>query len=322
MSPSEAHESNVSALAVRWRSILGTAVLGGVAFAAGSFLIPVSYESSGSFTVEASNSTLALPSQLAMLASQFDLGSQLPGLSPWFFVDLAKSDDMLRHLVTQRFPLEREYRGSRSSSFLERQNISGRDSLDRLEKAVKRLADAITVDLDVRSNIVSFSVAARDRFLARALAVALFDSLNSFAVHQRQSSARNQRAFVERLLREARDSLSRDEEALRDFYQSNRALANSPRLQLVEKEIQRKIEVDQEIFLTLSRQYEEAQIAEVRDIPVLTLVDRPDAPARKSSPHRLVIAAMGMLLLAALAAVYVLRARLMRLVLDGTLRSS
>lgn len=297
------------------RYLAAAAAMGGIAFGAASFLLPTQYQSGGSFTLETPNIVGLLPRGLAGLASQLDLtGSQdLGGPSPWFFVSLATSDDFLRSLAVQPFGLERAFQGNRVASYLQRERISGTDSLDQLDKAVRQLRAAVNVRLDVRSNLISFTVETRDRLLSRNLATALFDSLNSFAVHKRQSKARNQRVFIQSRLQEAQDSLRTSEGALRSFYEANRTVATSPRLQLREKELQRDLQMNEDVFLTLSRENEEAQIAEVRDTPVLTLVDEPRVAPRKSSPHRKVLAAVGMILGLLLGGAVALRHRLVAL---------
>jgi uncharacterized protein involved in exopolysaccharide biosynthesis len=52
------------------------------------------------------------------------------------------------------------------------------------------------------------------------------------------------------------------------------------------RRLERRVQLKQEVLGTLSRSYEEARINEVRDTPVLTVIDRADVPARKSFPNR------------------------------------
>jgi len=70
--------------------------------------------------------------------------------------------------------------------------------------------------------------------------------------------------------------------------------ANKKRITFEANRLERDVQVKQEVYLTLTREYEQARIAEVRDTPLLTIVDRAVPPYKKSSPHRLlmVIAAL------------------------------
>ena len=46
------------------------------------------------------------------------------------------------------------------------------------------------------------------------------------------------------------------------------------------------MQLKQEVFLTLTKAHEEASIAEVRDTPVLTVIDPAVPPAMRSRPRR------------------------------------
>jgi uncharacterized protein involved in exopolysaccharide biosynthesis len=49
--------------------------------------------------------------------------------------------------------------------------------------------------------------------------------------------------------------------------------------------LEREVERRQEIVLTLARAYEEARIAERRDVPLLTIIDPARPPYKKSAPR-------------------------------------
>jgi uncharacterized protein involved in exopolysaccharide biosynthesis len=50
------------------------------------------------------------------------------------------------------------------------------------------------------------------------------------------------------------------------------------------------------VFVTLTREYEQARIAEVRDTPVLTIIDRAVPPYKKSWPKRALITILATIL--------------------------
>jgi uncharacterized protein involved in exopolysaccharide biosynthesis len=49
------------------------------------------------------------------------------------------------------------------------------------------------------------------------------------------------------------------------------------------------------IYETLNRQYELAKVEEAKEIPPIKMLDEPQVPERKSSPHRLLIVLLGVL---------------------------
>ena len=84
---------------------------------------------------------------------------------------------------------------------------------------------------------------------------------------------------VEQELRDA-------EEALKRFYQANRSWQQSPQLTFEEGELRRQVDLRQELYRSLRREYETARIEEVNDTPVITVIDAAVVPQRKSGPSR------------------------------------
>lgn len=68
-----------------------------------------------------------------------------------------------------------------------------------------------------------------------------------------------------------------------------------PALQLDYVRKQREVSYHETLFEILSRQYEAARLDESHDAPMLQVVDAPEIPDTKSSPHRTIIALCGLL---------------------------
>jgi uncharacterized protein involved in exopolysaccharide biosynthesis len=113
------------------------------------------------------------------------------------------------------------------------------------------------------------------------------EELNKFNVSRRRSQSGEERIFTERRLAEARQELADAEDELVRFLQRNRLFSESSVASVGARRLERRVQLKQEVLGTLSRSYEEARINEVRDTPVLTVIDRAEAPAWKSFPNRL-----------------------------------
>jgi Uncharacterized protein involved in exopolysaccharide biosynthesis len=72
----------------------------------------------------------------------------------------------------------------------------------------------------------------------------------------------------------------------KDFKERNRGYEDSPELFMVFSRLFREVEVKKEVFLTLQQQLELARIEEVKQSPILHILDYAVPPARKSSPNR------------------------------------
>jgi len=140
--------------------------------------------------------------------------------------------------------------------------------------------------VDQRTNIVRVTVEAPSPVAARDVLQLLLDDLADFNVHTRQSTAGERRKFIEGRVATAEQQLRSAEEALRAFYERNRQWQSSPQLRFEEQRLNRQVAVQQELYLTLRREYEAARIEEVNNTPVLTLIDRPAIPGKRVRPQR------------------------------------
>jgi len=66
-----------------------------------------------------------------------------------------------------------------------------------------------------------------------------------------------------------------------------------PLLGVTYADLYRKTKVQETVFETLTQQYELAKIQEAKEIPTVKVLDSPNIPERKSSPHRTLIALLG-----------------------------
>jgi uncharacterized protein involved in exopolysaccharide biosynthesis len=122
--------------------------------------------------------------------------------------------------------------------------------------------------------------------LAAATANRMLELLNEFNLERRQSQSREQRRFTGDRLAEAEQELREAERSQLRFLQNNRQYQGSPLLEFQAEQLGRAVQLKQEVFLTLTKAHEEARIAEVRDTPVLTVIDPAVSPAMRSRPRR------------------------------------
>src|SRR5207244_4476199 len=81
---------------------------------------------------------------------------------------------------------------------------------------------------------------------------------------------------------EALTELRTAEQAMQDFLVRNRQYQNSPPLQFEASRLQRRIDLTQQVYTNLVQAYEQARVAEVRNTPVLTIIDKPEGSAQPS----------------------------------------
>jgi uncharacterized protein involved in exopolysaccharide biosynthesis len=287
----------VNVLLKRWRIIVGLPILGAVIAAAVSFVVPKTYTATTTFVPEARRQP-RLPASLAGLAGQlgFSLGGEATE-SPRFYADVVRSREVLeRILLSQYVNPDRLADNADSTTLLRILRVDGRDAADSLHEGVKELEDLVSARVSAQTNIVRLSVDARYPDLAAAVANRLVEYLNDFNAKTRQSQARERRRFIEGRLDDGQGELRTAEESLRAFYERNRSWQQSPQLVFEEGRLRRQVDIRQEVYLTLSREYETARIEEVNDTPVITVIDRASPPQEKSSPKRTLLVSVSFLL--------------------------
>lgn len=107
------------------------------------------------------------------------------------------------------------------------------------------------------------------------LLVALAD-LNQRA---RQQQASAERRFTASRLREVEADLRNSEAALQAFTERNRDINHSPALRMAMGRLEREVSLRQQVVTTLAQAVEQAKIEEVRDTPILSILQRPRQPA-------------------------------------------
>lgn len=236
-----------------------------------------------------------VPAGLAGLAGQFGFALENDASrSARFYADVAKSREILDRLLLARYADPRADRTPPdSTTLLSILRPGGRNAADSLERGARKLAGLLSVGVDAQTNIVKVRMEMAYPDLAAAVANRLVAYLNDFNAQNRQSQARERRKFTEQRVAAGEQELRNAEEALKRFYQANRSWQQAPQLAFEEGQLRRQVQLHQEIYLTLRREYETARIEEVNDTPVITVIAAAVAPQQKSSPRRRVWALVG-----------------------------
>jgi uncharacterized protein involved in exopolysaccharide biosynthesis len=270
-------------IARRWRLIFGGFVVVTVTTFVLLLLVPNEYTTQTTFIP----SSKGAPNLGALGSLALSFGVIPPGeTGPKFYADLAKSDEILLKVLGSQGDSGDDGRLSSHAEYVVINHIRGRDSLALRDATLRHLRRHVEVDFDPRTSVVVLRVTARDRALAVDIAWTILRALNDFNIHTLQTAARAQREFLERRVTAARRELALSQDSLRDFYTHNRRYQESPGLVLRESGLRRTYELRQQNLVTLLNALEQARIDEVRDTPVLTTLDRPILPAKKSGPKR------------------------------------
>lgn len=274
--------------------LLGLPLLFALVIVGVAFLSPRTWSSTASFMAQGGRSGQI--SRLSGLASQFGINvpTQEAGESPQFYADLVRSRDLLTRAVKTRysFPDGDASTGvpqdSLSGTLVDFFDVESRDADSGVERGVRELRSRVAVSTRAETGVVQLSVTTQWPELSKRVAARIVGLVNQFNLETRRSQAEEEREFLESRLREAREELYAAEDSLRTFLERNRQFETSPILRFEQRRLQRQVDLEQQVYNALSSSYEEAKIAEVRNTPVITVVDAPEMPALPN-PRRLVI---------------------------------
>lgn len=291
-----------AAIMARWKLILVLTVIGAGIAAVWSLLATPRYRSTLKFALDEQSAAPALGG-LAALAGQFRLSGGGPR-SLEFYAEVLTGRDLIDALARDSFPVPSE--PGRRAPLMEILGFSGTDSATALADARAYLVDeAVGTSTNSQTGTITLDVRLPDPKLAAGVAARIFERLGIFNVETRRSAATERRRFTDRELARSRQELAAAEAELRDFLEANRAGLESPRLAVRRQQIQRRVQVLEEVFSELSREAQSARIDEVRDTPVFTLVQAPDVPIYREYPLRTRMTLVGGLLGAAMAIAWI-----------------
>jgi len=251
-------------------AIVVTALLIAVLTAMLVLLRPRTYSSATSFLPQGGKQT----SPLSGLAAQFgvEVSGNSIGSSPQFYAELAGS----RHLLTRVADESFVFRG-RSAPLADILETKNPNPVVQRELTVRALQAAVSTAVDLQTSIVSVRVKAPAAQVARDLASSVLAAISRYNLETRQSQARAERVFTEKQLGDAAIALRSAEDDLESFLKSNRTFG-SPSLIAQKDRLSTKVALRNQIYGQLAAAYEQSKLEEVRDTPVLTVLDPPEAP--------------------------------------------
>lgn len=267
-----------------------------------ALVLPRWYTSSVTFMPQDEESAL---SQFASFAA--DLGLPLPttsaGQSPQFYESVVRARGLLQAAVETEyiFNVGDAADGEvRRGTLVELYGKDDPDPQQGVEDAIDQLDEDLSTVAD--ANIGTITIAVRTRWpdLSRVVAERLLELVDEFDSETRQTRAAAEKVFVGARLESARDELFVMEDSLQSFLEANRRYESSPELNFEADRLRRRVSLREQVVSSLAVAYEEARVEEVRDTPVLTVVDAPRFPVEADS-RGLILKALIAFILALLA---------------------
>jgi uncharacterized protein involved in exopolysaccharide biosynthesis len=244
--------------------------------------------------------------RLGQLAAQLGMGGIVgPTTSVDFYAELLKSRDLLGAVVTSEyeFVVDEATGETRSGTLVELLPVKGETPEARLQSAVGRLGERVSVSIHSRSGLITLTTMAPWRNLAVQVNERLLEYLDDFNRERRQTAVGAERSFIEDRVAEAQVELTEAERALERFLDENRGFLTSPRLAFESARLERQVDIRHRRYMDLAQAYEQARIEEVRNTPAITVVDLPKPSGRTGRRIQALLVLLGLALGTSLAVV-------------------
>jgi uncharacterized protein involved in exopolysaccharide biosynthesis len=235
-------------------------------------------------------------SPVAGLAAQLgvSIANNDGGESPEFYADLVRSREILNTVVDASYPLPGNQVG-KHGTLADVFGFSSLSPVERHEAAVEKLASQVKAETDPRTGVIRVKVSTASPQLSRLIAEQILNQIIRFNRDRRRSRAEAEREFTEQRMAESAAELRAAEGRQQQFLEENR-VSGAPALRIEQERRSREVAMRQQIYTDLAQAYEQAKIEEVRDSPVITVVESPETPLRPDPRHLLLNTVLALVL--------------------------
>jgi uncharacterized protein involved in exopolysaccharide biosynthesis len=232
------------------------------------------------------------------LAQQFGLSmprSADAGRSPQFYQDLLESRNVLDALAQSGVEVPSPS-GPRTIDLAEHFRIQNQVPDIRRALVREELAAVIATGFALTTSVVTVSIRTSDPDVSSGIGRRLLELISEFDMGTRQSQASAEGDFSEERLGQLQTELLIVEDSLKSFLNENRAFDNSPSLQFERDRLMRQVVMRQELVSAMAQAFEQARIDQVRNTPVITVIDEPNPPEMPNARGRLTTLILGVIL--------------------------
>ena len=301
----------------RWFVIL-TTVIGGLLVLAYTYTLTPLYKSEISLYPVTSSPTSAGMSQLQSMASSF--GYDVGGSEANFNIpDVVKSRRIKLSILNKKWHFDELNENMTLPEYWHKDDkpgiisrIFGKKELDPALKylkwetgALKKINERIKVSESNKTGLITVSVLSEEPKLSKDIVTYIAEALISYINDVQGKRAGENRQFIEERITEATAQLEKSEESLKTFREENRSIKDSPELQMQLERLMRDAEVNKQVFITLKQQYEIARIEEVKEAPVVNVLDEGRVAVEKDKPKRKIMVLLSIFILFNICAVFV-----------------
>ncbi len=279
----------VEAVAVLWKRRKFITIFTGTVTAIAvviSLLLPPYYRSTATILPETQSSKLSTLSGLSDLAALAGVNVGGEGSLVKLYPTIVKSESVLKDVIYRKYKTT-EFPDS--VNLIQYWEVKEKRPGGAYEAALKGLRDMLEVSMDLKTSVLTISIDTKEPKLSSDIVNSVVDGLDNFILTKRTTSASEQRKFIEGRLAEVEQDLTRSEDALKSFRERNRQISSSAALTLQQGRLERELQINNTLFVELKKQYEIAKIEEVKNTPIVNVMDWAQPAIGKDRPRRSIV---------------------------------
>jgi uncharacterized protein involved in exopolysaccharide biosynthesis len=206
---------------------------------------------------------------------------------------IVTSEAVLKNVIYQKY---RTKLFSDSTDLIKTWDVDDKDPQLAYEAMLRSLRDGLEVSLDNKTSVLSISLLTREPQLSADIVNTIASELDVFVRTKRTTNASEQRKWIEGRLKEVKGDLEKSENALKDFRENNRRVSDSPQLLLEQERFIREMQINSTLYTELKKQYELTKIEEIKNIPIVNVMDAGRPAALWEKPRKRIIVSVSFLL--------------------------
>jgi uncharacterized protein involved in exopolysaccharide biosynthesis len=278
----------IELLAVIWKSKRLIALVVGITTVLAviySLILPQYFKSTATILPETEKSKLAGLGNISELASLAGIGTGEVSLTK-LYPTIIRSESVLRNVIYAQY---RTDKFKDSVNLIQFWEIKAKTPEEAYEAGLKALGSQLDVSSDLKTGVVSLSIETREPELSADILNNITGELDKFIRTKRTTNASEQRKWIEGRLVQVKGDLEKSERILKEFRENNRRVIDSPQLLMEQDRLIREVQINSTLYIELKKQYELAKIEEIKNIPIINVMDPARPAARKERPKRRVI---------------------------------
>lgn len=196
---------------------------------------------------------------------------------------IIKSESVLKNVIYAKYKTK-EYPDS--VNLIQYWKIKEKKTERDFEIALLSLRTELDVSMDIKTNILTMVIETEEPQLSADILNNVIHSLDEFIRTKRTTNASEQRKWIEARLVEVKADLSKAENNLKDFREKNRMVSGSPQLLLDQERLAREVQINSTMYIELKKQYEIVKIEEIKNIPIINVMDYGRPATMKEHPKK------------------------------------